>query len=174
MNMKTFKIILNLIYVLSFGAVYAQSQPQYIANPTLNKFVGTWAAQGGEDFKITFIKEIRHNKEYNISGDGLYGYYVYNKGDIKLDSKNSAKRAIDFGGNSSHPSESRNKIEFTFIDISNDKRGRGVLELLPGKEDEALLNIYPDETVTVILSSGVINPLKSFLVPVKAVMKKEN
>ncbi|MGB4776270.1 MAG: DUF6705 family protein [Daejeonella sp.] len=168
--MKTIKIVLTFVCLFAFSAAYSQSQHRYVANPSLDKFVGTWAAQGGEDFKIILIKEIRHSVRYNISGDGLYGYYIYNKGDIKLNSKNSAKRTIDFGGNGGNSSKNKNKLGFTFLDISNDKWGNGTLELLPGKEDEALLNIYPRETVIV---GKRTSPPTSFLVPVKIVMKKE-
>lgn len=161
--MKKYIISLTLV-CLFVSSVFAQVQPRYIANPALDKFIGTWEASNG-NFQITFIKEKRDFK-FGISGDILFGLYTYKKGDVRLDSKKSDKRAIDYGSNNS---DNRNKLAFNFIDVKTDKQGHATLELLPGTDNQATLLIYPKEVVTVGRGK---NSHKLFFVPTKLVIKK--
>jgi hypothetical protein len=127
-------LIIILVLVVYFQHTIAQ-QPKYLPNPNINKFVGTWVYQAGNNrITLFLLKSIESNSRF--SSDWITGYYTYTKEGKII--PNNQEKTIKLGSTISENGVNHaDKLYFILYDSIKKKGGKVTLELVPGKTDEA-------------------------------------
>jgi len=157
--MKKIIYLLNIVFSIIFTQCTAQSTPQHISDPAVDKFEGTWK-WGNQINGLTLIMK----KEYNVhllgnndnsTFDSLIGFHKIYKGGILIEdntifsSSNFTDKKLSIIGNTDNddPSKLRvlmthkNKsieleilyIDSTHIKIIDVRNKEGVRFILPGQ-----------------------------------------
>src|SRR5690554_1818206 len=170
------KTIATIICLTVFGLTHLNAQEDgYFSIPGLKNFEGVWESNiNGETFTLTleiYIQEIAPGMRPKF--DSIKGHYTY----VRAGDTLSMSLPLD-----RHPSgitngmlvnhrESDRELRFMFWDAVTKNGADGLLELLPGKKDEATFTLQRRETF-ILTKEDAERLARGFSVPQKLLMKK--
>ena len=167
--MKKF-IILTLI-VLVIVKANAQST-KFIANPVLDKFVGTWVAKKDKKMIILTIKKLEITAINGVTIEMLEGYHSYKEDRNMIDTL-TKKPTFTNGSNFSDDAiKYDDRVFFDFHDKSKQKGGHAVFTLSKTNPEELSMILSNVEVFLVRKKSDKPYDM-GYTIPIKLVFKKQ-
>lgn len=168
------KTIATIICLTAFSLTHLNAQEDgYFSIPGLKNFEGVWESNiNGETFTLTLEIVIQEHSP-KMRFDCIQGHYTYVlAGDtLSMSSSLDGRQSGIMHGMLVNHRESDRELRFMFRDAVTNNGADGLLELLPGKKNEATFTLIRHERI-IVTKEEAEQWARGISVPQKLLMKK--